>query len=144
MNILLTLMKLLLSYTPSASTKSARSSLSRSSKHSVGSENCEEYLILFGLPETKNLIVTESKLLVDEILEFLAGKLVQIRDLFRLGKSNRSFPNSSLTRPGPIFIKLVAWDPKPILLRKCNLKNFKVKNLFVREYLSIKRRLKSS
>ena len=69
------------SYTPSASTKSARSSLSRSSKRSVSSEDHEDNLILFGLPETKNLI--ESKLLVDEMLEFLAGKSVQIRDLFR-------------------------------------------------------------
>ena len=44
------------SYTPSATTKSASFSLSRSSKLSVGSEDREEYLILFGLPETKNLI----------------------------------------------------------------------------------------
>ena len=62
------------SYAPSATTKSARSSLCRSSKLSVGSEDREENLILVGLPEIKNLI--EYKLLVDEMLEFLAGKSV--------------------------------------------------------------------
>ena len=92
----------------------------------------------------RRLRILEYKLLVDEMLEFLAGKSVQIRDLFRLGKSNRSFSNSSQTRPRPILIKLaVAWDRKLILLRKRNLKNFKVKHLFVREDLPIERRHKS-
>ena len=39
----------------------------------------EENLILLGIPEIK--ILNESKLLVNEMVEFLAGKLVQIRGL---------------------------------------------------------------
>ena len=41
-------------------------------------------IIFFGLPEGKSLV--ESKKVVDEILEFVSGKSVQIKDMFRLGK----------------------------------------------------------
>ena len=41
-------------------------------------------LILFGLPEGSSLVETKKN--VDEMLEFLSGKPIQIRDIFRLGK----------------------------------------------------------
>ena len=41
-------------------------------------------LILFGLPQTES-----TKVSVDETLEFLVGKSVLIRDMFRLGKPLR-------------------------------------------------------
>ena len=41
-------------------------------------------LILFGLLEGKSLV--ESKKVFDEILKFVSGKSVQIKDMFRLGK----------------------------------------------------------
>ena len=87
---------------------------------------------MFGLSETHSLI--ESKEIVDDLLEFLAGKPVQIRDMFRLGKINHS--STAQSRPRPILIKLsMAWDRKLVLLRKRNLKEFRIKHLFVREDL---------
>ena len=62
------------------------------------------------------------------------GKPVQIRDMFRLGKINHS--STAQSRPRPILIKLsMAWDRKLVLLRKKNLKEFRIKHLFVREDL---------
>ena len=91
-------------------------------------------LVLFGLSETHSLI--ESKEIVDDLLEFLAGKPVQIRDMFRLGKINHSSTAPRQSRPRPILIKLsMAWDRKLVLLRKRNLKEFRIKHLFVREDL---------
>ena len=37
-------------------------------------------VILFGLPEGRSLV--ESKKVVDEVLEFLSGKPIQIKDIF--------------------------------------------------------------
>ena len=75
-------------------------------------------IILFGLPEGKSLV--ESKMVFDEILEFVSGKSVEIKDMFRLGKYVRS--TSSLSRPRLILIKLcTAWDRKLVLLRKTAL-----------------------
>ena len=66
-------------------------------------------IVLFGLPEGKSLV--ESKKVVDEILEFVAGKSV---------KYVRS--TSSLSRSRPILIKFcTAWDRKLVLLRKTAL-----------------------
>ena len=94
----------------------------------------ETNLILFGLSETHSLI--QSKEIIDDMLEFLAGKPVQIRDMFRLGKNNRSSTASDLSRPRPILIKLsMAWDRKLVLLRKRNLREFRIKRLFIREDL---------
>ena len=65
------------------------------------------------------------------------GKPVQIRDMFRLGKINHSSTAPRQSRPRPILIKLsMAWDRKLVLLRKRNLKEFRIKHLFVREDLS--------
>ena len=69
------------------------------------------------------------------MLEFLAGKPVQIRDMFRLGKNNRSTA-SDKSCPRPIFIKLsMAWDRKLVFLRKRNLREFRIKRLFIQEDL---------
>ena len=43
----------------------------------------ESNFILFGLEECASLVDTKQQ--VDEILEFLAGKQIAIKDLFRLG-----------------------------------------------------------
>ena len=101
-----------------------------SSRRTSKSEGRESNLILFGLPEFGSLV--ESKASVDEVLEFLTGKPIPIRDMFRLGKYVKE--PSSLTRPRPVLIKLcTAWDRKLILLQKRNLLHFKIKRLFMRE-----------
>ena len=90
-------------------------------------------VILFGLPEGRSLV--ESKKVVDEVLEFISGKPIQIKDMFRLGKYIPS--TSSSSRPRPILIKLcTAWDRKLVLLRKSSLKDFCLKRLFLREDVS--------
>ena len=52
--------------------------------HSSLADDCSCNVVLFGLPEGRSLV--ESKKVVDEILEFLSGKSIQIKDMFRLGK----------------------------------------------------------
>lgn len=72
---------------------------------------------------------------MDEILEFLSGKPVHIKDMFRLGKYVHQ--TSTTSRPRPILIKLgTAWDRKLVLLRKFSLSNFSIKRLFLREDVS--------
>ena len=84
----------------------------------------ESNVILFGLAETESLV--EVKSTVDELLEFLSGKQVEIKDMFRLGRYKQS-----ATRPCPLLIKLsTGWDRKLILLRKRDLRNFCIKRLF--------------
>ena len=95
-------------------------------------------VILFGLPENRSL--SESKKVVDEMHEFLSGKRIQIKDIFRLGKYEPS--TSSTSRPRPILIKLcTAWDRKLVLLYKTNLRNFHTKRLFLCEDVSPDHRL---
>ena len=90
-------------------------------------------VILFGLPEGRSLV--ESKKVVDEILELLSGKPIQIKDMFRLGKYVQ--PATSSSRPRPILIRLcTAWDRKLVLLRKASLRDFRIKRLFLREDVS--------
>ena len=80
-------------------------------------------VILFGLPENNS---TKSE--IDEVFEFLVGKAVPIKDLFRLGK-----PAQSL-RPCPLLIKLsTIWDCKLLLSRKRNLREYKIARLFLHE-----------
>ena len=94
------------------------------------SDNRESNLILFGVPEEGSIV--EAKRTVDEVFEFLSGKQVQIKDIFRLGRFKRS--QSSSSRPRPLLIKLcTAWDRKLILLRKTKLREFRIKRLFLRE-----------
>ena len=86
-------------------------------------------VVLFGLPEGRSLV--ESKKVVDEILEFLSGKSIQIKYMFRLGKS---ISQTTSSRPRPVLIKLcTAWDRKLVLLHKSSLKDFHIKRLFLRE-----------
>ena len=84
-------------------------------------------LVLFGLPENNSIMELKSE--IDELLEFLAGKQVNVNDVFRLGKYS-----GSSKRPRPVLIKLAtAWDRKVVLLRKRSLKEFKIPRLFLRE-----------
>ena len=84
-------------------------------------------LILFGLPESGSILVLKSD--IDEFLEFLTGKSVNINDVFRLGKFSSSFKH-----PRPILIKLATtWDRKIILLHKRKLRDYKTPRLFLRE-----------
>ena len=90
-------------------------------------------LILFGLEETSSIV--ETKQSVDEILAFIAGKPVSIKDMFRLG---RSFSSSASThaRPRPVLLKLsTAWDCRVVLFSNRKLKDFRIQHLFLREVL---------
>ena len=85
-----------------------KNSVSHSS--SANDRSCN--VVLFGLPERRSLV--ESKKVVDEILEFLSGKSIQIKDMFRLGKF---ISQTTSSRPRPVLIKLcTAWDRKLVLL----------------------------
>ena len=76
----------------------------------------------------------EAKAIVDEVLEFLAKKPILIKDMFCLGKYARSTSMPNPARPRPILVKLsTAWDRKLILLRKSNLREFRIRHLFLRE-----------
>ena len=81
-------------------------------------------IILFGLPEGKSLV--ESKMVFDEILEFVSGKSVEIKDMFRLGKYVRS--TSSLSHPRPIQI-----TARDCFTSEDCIKDFRIKHLFLRE-----------
>ena len=53
--------------------------------------------------------------------EFLAGKPVHIKDLFRLGKFKQS------ARPRPLLVKLSdVWDRKLLLTKRKNLRHFRI------------------
>ena len=98
--------------------------------HSSWAGDCSCNVVLFGLPEGRSLV--ESKKVVDKILEFLSGKSIQIKDMFRLGKFISQTTSSS--RPRPVLIKLcTACDRKLVLLSKSSLEDFHIKNLFLRE-----------
>ena len=91
-------------------------------------------LILFGLAETKSIV--DTKALVDEILEFLIGRSILIKDIFRLGKYTQTSIGSSTTRPRPrpLLLKLsTAWGRKLVLSSKRKLKDFRVEHLYLRE-----------
>ena len=79
---------------PPASTSTGSSPLRQPTP--LDSRECN--VIIFGLPEKKSIVETKSE--VDQVLEFLVGRSISIRDLFRLGKFTHS------TRPRPLLIKL--------------------------------------
>ena len=88
-------------------------------------------VIFFGLEE-KSLLETRKD--VESILEFLCGRAVPFSDAFRLGRFKGSDNDHA---PRPLLVKLSsAWDRRLILAAKCNLKDFRIKRLFVREDLS--------
>ena len=71
---------------------------------------------------------------INETLEFLVGKSVLIRDMFRLGKPKHFSSSPDQGRPRPILIKLsTPWDRKLVLSRKTNLRKFRIPRLFLRE-----------
>ena len=107
--------------TPSSSTRTS----SMETSTFTDSRACN--LVLFGLPENDSILKLKSE--IDELLEFLSGRSINVNDVFRLGKYS-----ASSNRPRPVLIKLTtAWDRKIILLKKRSLKGFKVPRLFIRE-----------
>ena len=78
------------------------------------------------------------------MLQFLAGKPVLVKDLFRLGKYVPSAdPQNSSHHPRPVLIKLTTpWDSRLILLRKSNLRNYAIPRLFVREDVAPEHKLR--
>ena len=74
---------------------------------------------------------------VDEILDFIAGRPISIKDLFQLGRLARpSSPSASISR-GPVLIKLLtALDRKVVLFSKRKRKVYRLQHLFLREDLS--------
>ena len=101
-------------------------------KLTLCSEKRECNLILFGLHDHGSLV--ETKASVDEILEFLVGRSIHVKDLFRLGKYVHPKDFEDSRRQQPVLIKLTApWDRRLILLQKSNLQKFKIARLFLRE-----------
>ena len=91
---------------------------------SSGDQQCN--LILFGLPEGRSIVETKDS--VDEILEFLGGKSIPVKDVFRLERYDRTPSGAqSSCRLWPVLVKLTTqWDCKHILLRKSNLRSLKI------------------
>ena len=91
-----------------------------SSQNNSSMSGRELNLILFGLQETGSIV--ESKQLVDEILLFITGRSIPIKDLFRLGKLARPSSGSSASssgKPRPVLIKLMtAWNRRVVLYSK--------------------------
>ena len=119
---------------PSAPAQQSQSQASlpaqRTSPRSPLADGHECNVILFGLPENQTIV--EAKGVVDEMFDFLIGKQVQIKDILRLGRFRS--PASPSSRPRPLLIKLcTVWDRKLLLLRKSNLREFRIKRLFLRE-----------
>ena len=76
-----------------------------SMKRTHHSEAQESLLIIFGLPEQESILDAKG-----DVDEFLAGKPVLIKDVFRLGKYPRQHDPASAC-PHPVLIKLsTAWD----------------------------------
>ena len=114
---------------PSAPAQQSQSQASlpaqRTSSRSPLADGRDSNVILFGLPENQTIV--EAKGVVDEMFDFLIGKQVQIKGRFRS-------PASPSSRPRPLLIKLcTVWDRKLLLLRKSNLREFRIKRLFLRE-----------
>ena len=119
---------------PSAPAQQSQSQASlpaqRTSSRSPLADGRDSNVILFGLPENQTIV--EAKGVVDEMFDFLIGKQVQIKDILRLGQFRS--PASPSSRPRPLLIKLcTVWDRKLLLLCKSNLREFRIKRLFLRE-----------
>ena len=119
---------------PSAPAQQSQSQASlpaqRASSQSPLADGRECNVILFGLPENQTIV--EAKGIVDEMFDFLIGKQVQIKDILRLGRFRS--PASPSSHPRPLLIKLcTVWDRKLLLLHKSNLREFRIKRLFLRE-----------
>ena len=89
---------------PPAAAPAIRPSLSQrvsSKPPSPDGRDCN--LILFGLPESRSIVDTKDS--VDEMLEFLAGKPIPVKDVFRLGKYASKGALSSHW-PRPVLVKI--------------------------------------
>ena len=87
-------------------------------------------LILFGLPTTKSL--PELKAKVDDMLQFLLGTSVPLKDLYRLCHKKSSPPNQ-IARPRPVILTFhSSFDRRLVLSSVRKLKDYSVKGLFVR------------
>ena len=64
--------------------------LDKSTPKSNLQDGRESNVVLFGVPENRSIV--EVKSIIDEIFEFLTGKQIQIKDLFRLGSSQYLLP----------------------------------------------------
>ena len=101
---------------------------SQSAKH-VDTIDRKSNLIIFGVAEDRDISVWHRA--VDDILNFVVDRHVDVTDMFRLGRYVAD--GSGATRkPRPILIKLrVAWD-KRIILSKCSkLKSYTKKGIFI-------------
>ena len=68
---------------------------------------------------------------------YLSGKVVSIKDLFRLGKRPPPGEGSDPARPRQVLVKLTTiWDKRLLLLSKQKLKEFRLSRIFVRPDLS--------
>ena len=66
-------------------------------------------LIIFGLPEVESLPALKNS--VDELLTFLVGKSVPLRDLFCLGRRRKISDSGPPGRPRPVLLKFMStWD----------------------------------
>ena len=92
-------------------------------------------LIIFGLPEVESLPALKNS--IDELLSFLVGRSVPLRDLFRLGRRRKI---SNLGPPGrlrPVLLKFMStWDRRLVMSAVSKLKEFKMSGLYIREDLS--------
>ena len=85
-------------------------------------------LILSGVEETS---LSDTKVLADEILEFVAGRPVSIGDLVRLGHPKRQQnADPSACYPRPVLIKLTStWDCRLVLAFSLLLAFFLIKRM---------------
>ena len=85
----------------------------------VDSNDRHSNLLVFGLPESSSLMETKEK--VDNMLTYLTGTTIGVRDLFRIGRFKKEAEHTSR----PVLVKLSsAWDCKVVLLNKRKLKNY--------------------
>ena len=92
----------------------------------VDSNDRYSNLLVFGL-------LMETKEKVGNILTYLTGITIGVRDLFRIGRFKKEAEHTSR----PVLVKLSsAWDRKVVLLYKRKFKNYHISRLFLREDLA--------
>ena len=82
----------------------------------------ESNVVLFGLAECASVVGTRER--VDEVLEYLTGTKLAIKDLFRLGRyKKRSGVAENAIPPCPVLIKFATpWDRRMVLMQRQKLK----------------------
>lgn len=82
-------------------------------------------IIIFGVREDRD--VTVWRRIVEDILQFIAERAVDIIDVYRLGRFN-----SERSKPRPIIVKLrVAWDCRLLLSNSRKLKSYNQPGIFI-------------